>query len=604
MDQELAQLILTIKAIKSAGQFQRYIDFIQFPFYRNLESNTKINFDFPITVFTGPNGSGKSSCLHALNGAVQGKTPFDFWFSTEVDPIKEKPVNSFFYSYLKEVNGENKPIQVLKTRVRLKNNPDYWETSRPIKSYGMDMFTLPGKERNPPIDMPAIYMDFRAELSAFDKYFYFTNPKTGVKIKNKQDYLRKYSKFLNQILSEQKAFITRYNLVQNKKLQKLTSAELKAISIILGKEYVSGILIEHRLFKEWGYSIQLSNDAHKYSEAFAGSGEVSVVRLVTKLLALKEPSLVILDEPEVSLHPGAQSRLIKFLLDQIKNKKHQVVLTSHSPSIVKGLPKEAIKVFYQNPRNGRFLVKENLTPEEAFFHIEFPVDNRKNIVVEDVLAQEIVSGVLSKMGEETENLFNVKFNPGGESVIKKEFITVFCREQNSQDFVFFDGDQQPETPHIDWQTIPVADLTVENLRTKIREQTGEEIKFSVDGGQGRGNQTQQLELQKSFLDYYLSNVFYLPKQIPEDIIWSDEFAKALIKGIIQDGTIIAQKLSELMSIKVTKQKFAFVSDLVQGESNAEAISSVHRQFLQRWLNSENQDFQTIKDYIATIINRG
>ena len=35
------------------------------------------------------------------------------------------------------------------------------------------------------------------------------------------------------------------------------------------------------------------------------------------------------DEPEVSLHPGAQEKLMDFLFDQVKAKKHQVVMTPH-----------------------------------------------------------------------------------------------------------------------------------------------------------------------------------------------------------------------------------------------------------------------------------
>ncbi len=599
---ELPTLIETIKRIKSGNQFQRYIDFIQFPFYRNIEIDTRITFNFPLTVFIGQNGCGKSSCLHALYGAPDRYTPYKFWFDTKVDPVSyydaQRKRHSFWYSF-QEAN-QNK--EVIKARIKRQNDPNYWETSRPLAWAGMRTRTN-RNERDNPIVKNVVYLDFRSELSAFDKYFYFGNLKFS-RARNKQEYLRRKSSSLNKIFTGRTAVINSSTRALNRPMETLSAEELEWISFILGREYVSGLSVLHELFRNEGYSVLFQTNFAKYSEAVAGSGEMAVVRLVREVLAAENYSLILLDEPEVSLHPGAQSRLKIFLLDQIKRKKHQVVLTSHSPSVVKGLPKEAIKVFYQNPGNGRFLVKENLTPEEAFFHIEFPIENRKNIVVEDVLAQEIVSGVLSKMGEETRNLFNVKFNPGGETVIKKEFITIFCREQNSQDFVFFDADQQPESPHLNWQTIPTVDLTVENLRSKIREQTGEEIKFSVDGGREGGNQAQQFDLQKSFLDYYLSNVFYLPKQIPEDIIWNDALAESLIKGVIPDNTIVEQKLAYLTAIQATKQKFAFVTDLVQGESNAEAISSVHRQFLQRWLNSENKDFRTIKNHITTIVNRG
>jgi len=601
MNQELPQLISTIKGIKTAGQFPKYIDFIQFPFYRNIEIDTRINFDFPLTIFIGQNGCGKSSCLHALYGAPDRYTPYKFWFDTKVDPVsyydEKRKRHSFWYSF----QESNQTKEVIKARIKRKNDPNYWETSRPLAWAGMRM-RVDKNERDKPITKNVVYLDFRSELSAFDKYFYFGNLKYS-KARNKQEFIRRKSSSLNKIFTRTKKIIKSSTRDLNQPVETLSTDELYWISYVLGRKYVSGHSVLHELYRNEGYSVLFQTDFAKYSEAVAGSGEMAVVRLVREVLGAENYSLILLDEPEVSLHPGAQTRLKLFLLDQIKNKKHQVVLTSHSPSIVKGLPKEAIKVFYQNPRNARFLVKENLTPEEAFFHIEFPVDNRKNIIVEDVLAQKLVSGVLSKMGKETESLLNIKINPGGESVIKKEFITVFCREQNSQNFVFFDGDQQPASPHLNWQIIPTADLTVANLKTKIREQTGEEIKFSVDGGQKGGNHVQQLELQKSYLDYYLLNVFYLPRQTPEDIIWNDEFAEALLQGIILDSSIMKLKLTDLRAIQATKQKFAYVSDLVQGESNAEAISSVHMQFLQRWLNSENQDFQFIKNKITDIKDR-
>lgn len=598
--EELSTLINTIRQIKSSNQFNQYIDFIQFPYYRNLEVDTKINFEFPLTVFIGQNGCGKSSCLHALYGAPDRYTPYKFWFDTKVDPVsyydEQRKRHSFWYSF----QDGNQTREVIKARIRRQNDPNYWETSRPLAWAGMRT-RRNRNERDSPIVKNVVYLDFRSELSAFDKYFYFGSLKFS-RARNKQEFIRRKSSSLNKILTGEKRTINSSTRTLNKPVEVLSSEELRWISFVLGREYASGLSVFHELFRNEGYSVLFQTNFARYSEAVAGSGEMAVVRLVREVLAAQNYSLILLDEPEVSLHPGAQSRLTMFLLDQIRRKKHQVVLTSHSPSIVKGLPREAIKVFYQNPGNGRFLVKENLTPEEAFFHIEFPVDNRKNIFVEDILAQEIISEVLGKMGDETKNLFNVKFNPGGETIIKKEFITVFCREDNSQDFVFFDGDQKPEHPHFDWRNMPTTDLTVENLRAKIREQTGEEIKFSVDSGQAGGNQEQQLELLKSFLDYYLSNVFYLPNQIPEDIIWSDELAETLIKGVITDLSQVAQKITDLSGLSSTKQKFSLVAEVTQGESTANSILSTQKQFLQRWLNSGNQDFREIKSKINTIIS--
>ena len=50
---------------------------------------------------------------------------------------------------------------------------------------------------------------------------------------------------------------------------------------------------------------------------------------VVDVLAADEYSLILLDEPETSLHPGAQRSMLRFLLDQIKLKKHQIIISTH-----------------------------------------------------------------------------------------------------------------------------------------------------------------------------------------------------------------------------------------------------------------------------------
>ena len=79
-------IIEEIQTIKAAGKFENYINFIQFPIFKNLEENTRINFDFPMTVLVGKNGSNKSSVLTALYGAPKGKSTGEFWFSTSTGP--------------------------------------------------------------------------------------------------------------------------------------------------------------------------------------------------------------------------------------------------------------------------------------------------------------------------------------------------------------------------------------------------------------------------------------------------------------------------------------------------------------------------------------
>ncbi|NWJ52537.1 MAG: AAA family ATPase [Bacteroidetes bacterium] len=596
MNINLNSTIEAITKIKSTSNFKKYIDFIRFPFYRNLEFDSLINFDFPLTVFIGQNGCGKSSCLHALYGAPENYTPFTFWFDTKVDPIEyyddQKKRHSFWYSFIDD-NGKER--QVIKARIKRKEDPNYWETSRPLVWAGMQKRA--GKnDRDKPIEKKVIYIDFRSELSAFDKYYYYGDT-DKLSSRNKQEFIRRKSTSLNKVLSQTVKRIDNRAGAVHKPLRLLSIEELKWISYILGKEYLEGKYLEHKFYRNDGYSVFFKTVHAKYSEAFAGSGEVAVVRLVLLVLDSEDYSLILLDEPEVSLHPGAQSRLKHFLLEQIKLRKHQIVICTHSPSLVKDLPKESIKVFIQNPKNGRFIIKENLTPEEAFYHIELPLDNKKNIIVEDILAKEIVQAVLKRMGEESLNLFNIKFNPGGESVLKKEFIPVYCRDNNRHDFVIFDGDQKIIDIHYDWQTFSVNNLNINFIASKIKEQTNEDIKFSVDGGRNGGDKEQLLQLMKNYLDYYLHNVFYFPRRTPEEIIWDDTKAQQILS--------ISNDSSEFNSINeatCNKDKFALLALKLYDDSNAESINNLHKMFIKYWVSTSNQDYQQIENVLKKIIS--
>jgi predicted ATPase len=579
--------IQSIVSIKSSNGFQKYIDFIHFPFYRNMEINSRINFNFPLTVIVGQNGCGKSSALHAISGMPRGKTPSKFWFDTKVDPIvyydDKNRRHSFWYQYLE--NGTIK--QVVKARIKRENNPNYWETSRPLLWAGMK----PKNTREQPIEKNLIYIDFRNELSAFDRFFYFGYLRKD-EAENKQEFIRNQSEnllkaFDGDIIKNDK------DKELNKPVVTLSQNELNTISFILGRKFTNIKSVFHFIYKNPGYSILLNSNHAKYSEAFAGSGEMAVVRLVQEVLNAPDYSLIILDEPEVSLHPGAQERLTNFLLEEIKRKKHQIVITSHSPSIIKNLPKEAIKVLYQSQDSGRFFVKENLLPEEAFFHIEFSSDNKKRIHFEDKLAKEIFQEVLKTLGDEKANLFKLNYNPGGCGVIKSEFITVYCREENSKEFIVFDGDQK----HIDtinWRILPLTELTVDNLKIKTSELTGCNISFSVDGGVSGGNQEQKLELYKKYLDYYRRNVYFLPLNIPEEIIWDEDSAyKSLTISNTDDE--IKDILSRWQNIPNTKRKFAELTAYMYGEGNnlSDKIFSTQQLFIRSWIKKKDSNYNAI-----------
>ena len=109
-------------------------------------------------------------------------------------------------------------------------DPDYWETSKPIKKDGMVAQT-----RNDPVKKNVVYLDFRAEVSAFDKIFHFSKGD----ISKKKDLLRKRSKYLNRLFNGE---AMRFPGTLDEKVGTVNELDNKIkqkISFILGKEYVS-----------------------------------------------------------------------------------------------------------------------------------------------------------------------------------------------------------------------------------------------------------------------------------------------------------------------------------------------------------------------------
>jgi hypothetical protein len=77
-----------------------------------------------------------------MQGSPEGENLGVYWFSTSTDPIADTGArNAFIYGY--HHKGAGKAVEVLKTRVKKDEDPDYWEPSRALTSYGMAKFERP-----------------------------------------------------------------------------------------------------------------------------------------------------------------------------------------------------------------------------------------------------------------------------------------------------------------------------------------------------------------------------------------------------------------------------------------------------------------------------
>lgn len=78
--------------------------------------------------------------------------------------------------------------------------------------------------------------------------------------------------------------------------------------------------------------IIFSNQSISHTREGVGDGYWSIFTIVDSLYDSKENDIILIDEPELSLHPALQKRVIKLLEDFSKDR--QIIITTHSPYFI------------------------------------------------------------------------------------------------------------------------------------------------------------------------------------------------------------------------------------------------------------------------------
>lgn len=361
------------------------------------------------------------------------------------------------------------------------------------------------------INKDVLYLDFRAEISAFDKAFYKEDKNKSRVDKRKQ--LRRQSKKLKIAISEKIESQKSHGYERIFKNYIFSPVEIELVNKIVGNDYQEITYIEHDYYLSGSFSIYLKKGNDQiYSEAFAGSGETSVVRLVYALERAEEKTLVLLDEPETSLHIEAQYKLQQYILEKIKEKHLQVVISTHSPFFAKNLPDCAIKILKaETELEGKINIFNSAAADESSFHLGYRSNhaNKINVYVEDKLAQAIVNRVCKDHLSESDNdLLSINPYAGGDSALIK-LAGIESSKQQSNIALLFDGDCEPSESIPNQTQIPESEEG--NLESKIKSLFGSCPPIPSDSN----NMAQKIKNYRNFLDFALKRFKYLPFKTPE-----------------------------------------------------------------------------------------
>lgn len=310
--------------------------------------NAKLSFDYPITALTGFNGSGKSTIgqlmlcgYKKLSTATMGKRFYvkDFFPLSVADPEPFKSDASTTFRY--QTDKPDQPQELTITRKQKEWSGYKRQPERNTEYVGFTVY-IPKVERR---DL-SIYG--AANLRLTDR-------------KDLEDATQKVSRILG----------TNYEDI-----------------------YFQGVSLRSRL-SELGTATRFGAT---YSENNMGFGEGRLIYTVRLLETCPEQSLIVLEEPETSLHESAQYEFVKYLMDVVNRRHHQIVFSTHSTIMMEALPPEGRKLLMRN--GDGVSVFDNVSSTRIKTALSAGESGHLIVCVEDKFAQSLLREVFQRFDKE------------------------------------------------------------------------------------------------------------------------------------------------------------------------------------------------------------
>ncbi|MFD7857180.1 ATP-dependent endonuclease [Streptomyces microflavus] len=107
----------------------------------------------------------------------------------------------------------------------------------------------------------------------------------------------------------------------------------------------------------------------EYSENHMGAGEGRVLYMVHTMEQAPPKSLIVLEEPETSLHGDAQVRLAKYFVEVSLRRGHQIIVTTHSAAILGQLGRDSV-VYLRRAPAGDVTATHGLSTYQIDSHLQ------------------------------------------------------------------------------------------------------------------------------------------------------------------------------------------------------------------------------------------
>lgn len=322
------------------------------------------NSDTTMRILFGANGTGKTTSLEMISNLSEGnigeilKNKFKevtFIFSTFSN--SEDSDIEYFLKFVKnqEKNGEytwkiiyqendkelsfkfdkidEDLIQILFNISALYQSPEEWLESRKIKLKTIKAF------------YPNFYKKILTNTFFLEKIYwiiknfkvnYISSQRLKLSDKELNEFFIKFDELTRNPIIEIKALFN--NILKDKAIylkknfQKIDS-ETKNIFVNIVNEHLYGKVIE--VNSDYGFYIHKLKSSEEIPLYALSSGEKNIIILFFCILfETKENSLLLIDEPEISLNVKWKITLLENIFKIIKDKSIRTIISTHSPQIV------------------------------------------------------------------------------------------------------------------------------------------------------------------------------------------------------------------------------------------------------------------------------